>query len=419
MLAELALTAARRSEQALGPGSAVLVIGAALDTTQGEPRRTLLLAGMGAAIRASDARAFATFRGAWATSGGGADETRGLSLVARLDANGLAAEALDLARAERERFDGAHAAHALAALVERHGRSEEAAALFSRAAKLAAGTPLAARAARAALRHAPPERADEAEAALTASSDPREALRLADAALGAAGLYTRVRVLDRLAELASDARWAESTLRIAARYADLRGAALGALERDRLLSIATRAGAPAGIREALAGRGASKVDEAAARDALMGHAPRTEPADRGTAMALRALAACVREDGSASLLLSALTAHAPSPAGWTAALVGLSHAPSRAAAITCAERWLALDVAPPLGFAALAEALARAEAPALAERAWQQAIRANERGARARLGALLAARARRAYAAGDRETAKTLLERSLAIDPEV
>lgn len=409
MLAELTIAAARRTEQALGPAAALLVIGAALETAEGEARRTLLLAALGCATRAGDAGAFASLVGRWASSDEGQGDPRASSLVARLARAGHAELARRLAKADVARHRSAHALFALAAL-------DDDAALFREAAALAAGTELAERATRAALHRAPPEHADEAEAVLRASPNARDVLRLAPSALASPRLYARVRTLDRLAELAAMAHTRTAALRIALAHADLRGAALGELERDRVLAIARTASAPASVIETLAGTSRPESEQAA-REALMGHAPSTEPADRASAVALRALAAVVAEQSSASLLLSALLAHPPSPAGWTAVLAGLARPATRAAAVSCAEAWLALDIAPPRGFAVLAAALERADAGAAAERAWSQALRANEDGARRRLGAILSRRARDAYAAGDREGAKALLERSLAIDP--
>lgn len=394
-----------------------MVVSAALDTAEGEPRRTLLLAGLGAAARGNDAAGFASLTAHWARSGGESNDKRGVSLIARLEQSGRVELARVLARAEIERHRSAEALFALASLVERDAREDRSAGLWSESAKLAIGTPLQARAHRAALRHAPSERADEAEAAI-AGGDVRDVLRLAPAALTSARLYARVRTLDRLAEIATDESSQAAVLRIALTYADLRGAALGALERDRLIVIATRCHASPNVALTLSGRAPSSIDEAAARDALMGHAPRTELPDRAAMVALRALASVMAEDSSGSLLLSALVAHPPSPAGWTAVLAGLSRASTRSAASRCIDRWVPLGVAPPRGFSVLATALERAEADTLAESAWLQAIRANEKGARQRLGAALEVRARAAYESGDRATAKSLLERSLAIDPD-
>lgn len=407
MLAELALATVRRTERALGPAAALLVLGAALETAEGEARRTLLLAGLGAAVRAGDRGAFASLSARWASAGGGARDERGVSLVARLAAAGQDALARTLAVAEIERHRSGEAVLALAAL-------DESGALFEEAASLGAGT----RATRAALAHAAPERADQAEAALAASSDACDVLRLARAALASPRLYARVRVLDRLHELADQRVTRTAALRIALAHADLCGAALSPIERDRVLAIATRAEAPVRILETLTGRAKPTVDEAAARDALTGHAPSVDSPDRASTMALRALAAVMTEQSSAALLLSALVAYPPSPAGWTAVLEGLARPVSRAAAARCAEAWIGSGVAPPRGFSVLAMTLERAELPVLAQRAWMQAVRANDKGARKHVGEVLARRACAAYEACDRVGAKALLERSLAIAPD-
>ncbi len=401
MLAEITLATLRRAERALGPSAAITVAQAAVDAAEGPLKRTLLLAALGLAIRAEDAGAFARFAGEWASAGGSASERRGLSLVARLASVGPLASAQRLARAELERHRSPEAALALAALLAREGRIDE--ALWREAGAIGA---------RAALAYAPPERADEAEAALGASRDMREVLRLAPVALTSPRLYTRVRVLDRLLDLGT-----MPALRIALAHVDLRGAALSPIERDRIVAIAKRVRAPQPVLDALEGRGASPVDEAEARDALVGHAPARESADRAVTLSLRALAAIARDE-SAELLLSALAAHPPTSVAWTAAIAGLAKARSREAALGCATRWIEAGVAPPRGFATLASALARAGSPALAERALGQAIRASEPGARERLAQILEHRAREAYAAGDLAAAKALLERSLAIVPD-
>ncbi len=418
MLAEFALAAARRAERALGPGAAVAIVSATLETTEGEARRTLLLAGLGAAARAGDTGAFASFARQWAGTGGDASERRGLSLIARLEANGGADLAARLARAEVDRHRSADALFVLAAIAEREGASERAVELWRESSERATRPDVGARSERAALRHAPPERAEEAEAALTASRDARDVPRLASAALGSSRLYARVRTLDRLLALADDPTLGTAVLRVALAHADLRGPALGALERDRIAAIAARARAPARIIDALSGRAASAIDEAAARDALLGIAARSDDANRSDTLALRAIAAVATEASSASLLLSALAAHPPSPAGWTAVLSGLADPRSRPAATACADRWIECGVAPPRGFSVLASTLDRAGNAALAERALVQAVRANERGARRSLGASLERRAHVSYAAGDRAGAKALLERSLIIDPD-
>ncbi len=412
MLAALVIATARRAEGALGPGAALAVITAAIESADDADRRTLILAGLGLALRAADAGGFERLAARWERTQGETSERRMVSLVARLDADGQRERALRLARAEVERHRSADALFALGALAT---RADEAAAALAEAAALPG--PVAERAARAALGHAPPERAEAAEAALAVSTDPGEALRLAPAALGSPRLYGRVRVLDRLADLAHAPSTRAAALRIAVAHADLRGARLSAIERDRLVAIATATGADAALVRGLAGTAPSAVDETLAREALLGRAPADGP-DRAATLALRALAAVVAASSSAPLLLSALAAHPPSPAGWPAVLSGLAAPASRAAAAACAERWIGAGVAPPRGFAILASTLERAEHPALAERAWQEAARASERGAREALGALLARRAHAAHLAGDRAGAKALLERSLAIDPD-
>lgn len=417
MLAALVLAAARRAERAIGPGAALAMITAALETAADDERRTLILGGLGSAARAGDAAAFERLAARWETTGDDVRELRMLSLVARLDADGQLERALRLARAEVERRRGAEALFVLGALLEQAGRTVEAVDAWDEAARRAPGSAVAQRATRASLRHAPPEHAELAEAELARSPAPADAIRLAPAALASARLYARVRVLDRLAELARDPGARAAALRVAVAHADLRGGALTPIERDRLVAVARAAGADDRLVRAL-GRGAeSDLDESAARDALIGRAPAEGP-ERAATLALRALAAVVAASGSAALLLSALAAHPPSPAGWTAVLAGLAAPASRAAAARCVERWLDALVAPPRGFTSLASALEQGALLDLAERAGLAAVRAGESGAREALGALLASRARAAYLAGERAKAKALLERSLAIDPD-
>src|SRR5258706_3066292 len=143
MLAELDLRTARRAEQAMGPAAAIVVVTAALETSAGEARRTLLLAGLGAAIRANDASAFAAFTTHWARAGGAAGETRGVSLVARLGERGETARARQLARAEVDRHRSAEAVFALAAILEMDG-DDAFPALYREPPTLGAGTPIAA-----------------------------------------------------------------------------------------------------------------------------------------------------------------------------------------------------------------------------------------------------------------------------------
>ena len=411
MLAEFVLAAARRAERALGPDGAIAVVRAALDATEGRAQRSLLLAGLGAAARAGDASTFAAFAARWARSSGDVD-ARGVSLVARLANAGHEDLARVLARAELERDRAPAAIFALAALSD----SAHASPLFeevSRRDRL-----LADRARPITLAQGAIEALEAADAALAATHDSSDVLRLAPIALGSPRLYARVRALDRLLELAAEPRTQPSALRIALAHVDLRGAALGALERDRVGAIARRAGAGASTLDAIEGRGVSKLDEAAARDALAGITKNEDGPDRAMTLALRALAAVLCGDGTAPRLVSALAAHPPSPTAWTVVSSALVREPTRAAACDYLERWIDHGVAPPRGFTKLAAILDRIDRPAQAEQALTQATRANEPSARRRLGATLERRARAAYDAGDLRMAKTLIERSIAIDPE-
>lgn len=414
MLAALTVAAARQAEAAFGPGPALGVIAAALDGTDDEGRRALLIAGLGLAVRGGERAAFERFAARWETCGGGAGERRGLSLVARLDAAGHATEALRFARAEVTRHRSADALFALGALEADAGRVDAARAALDAAAALEARPT---RYAAAALAHGPSERADEAEAALAAASDSATAIRLATTALGSPKLYARVRVLDRLAELAVVASTREAALRVAVAHADRRGASLTPIERDRLALVGLRAGASVDVVRALATGAPPTVSDHEAREALLGRTP-AERGDRATTVALRALAAVVAESGSAPLLLSALAVHPPSPPAWTAAITGLRAPSTRAAAATCVDRWLSSGIAPPRGFGPLGSVLVRAELPALAQRAFAEGVAAADRGAREAFAAWLAERGQAAYQAGDRAEARRLLERSLALVPD-
>lgn len=413
MLVELTLGASRRAEETFGPGAAVRVAAATVETLDAEVRRTLLLAGLGAAVRAGDTEAFASFAALWAASGDEPD-LRALSTVARLVEAGEIELARRLARAELERAPTAAARFVLASTIE---ESEPARARELYLEAVGGDPALAARARVAALSLEGADAHEEALAAIDAGADAATTLRLAEIALASPRLYARTRVLDRLRELALEPAHRAVALRIALAHADRCGAGLGALERDRITEIARVASADAEILQALAGQARPAVPVELARAALAGQAPTTELPDRAAMLGLRAIAGAVRDE-SATLLLSALAAHPPSPLGWSAVVLGLRSAPSREGALACAERWVEKGIAPPGGFLALAGELAALEEPRLAERAMAEAVRAHERDARTHLGIALERRAHAAYAAADLPLAKSLLERSLRVDPE-
>jgi hypothetical protein len=394
MLAEIALSAMRRAERTVGPAAALAIARPALETVRGPARRTILLAALGTAIRGVDHVAFAELTRAWARSGT-EEDPRALSLVARLVDVAQLDLAARLATAELERRRSAMALLSVAVLTAER-------TLLVEAAERARGDEVD-RVVRARLALGTIEDADAA--ADLVARDERDALALAPTALMARGLYARVRTLDRLVALTSSESTRLSATRIAFAHADLRGASLSAIERDRVGVIA------ASVREERSG---PSTDDA--RAALAGTSPAHDPAD-GATLALRALATAVRDDPSSEPVFAALAAHAATPVGWTAVMTALSRRRTAGAA-ACVERWLDDDVAPPRGFTMLAALLAQAGQTALAERTMLLAARANETGARAHVGGVLAHRARLAYDAGDLGTAETLLRRALAIDPD-
>lgn len=415
MLVELTLAAARRAEETFGAGAAVRVVAATIETLDGTARRTLLLAGIGAAVRAGDVEAFSSFVEYWESTGDEVD-ARVLSTVARLLDAGEHDLARRLARAELARASTQAARFVLAVVLEEEDPAR-ARDLYLDAAS-GGDTALAAQARSAALALDDGGAHEEAIAALDAGVDAVTALRLAETALASPRLYARARVLDRLREIAGDPSRSAAALRVALAHADRCGAALGELERDRITEIARAASADGEISRALAGTAPPAVPVELARAALAGEAPTKELPDRAAMLALRVLAAAARDE-SAALLVSALATHAPSVLGWTAVVAALRSPPSREAALACAERWIERGVAPAGGFLALAGELAALGSPLLAERAMAEAVRAHERGARTHLGIALERRAHAAYAGSDLPLARSLLERSLRVDPEV
>ncbi len=413
MLVELTLAAVRRAEETFGPSAAVRVVAATVETLDGQARRTLLLAGLGAAARAADAEAVASFAARWERSGDEPD-SRALSTVARWVEVGEMDFARRLARAELERAPTAAARFVLASTIE----DREPARARDLYREVVAGDPaLAARARIASLALEGSDAHEEALAMIDAGADAATTLRLAEAALASPRLYARARVLDRLRELAADPRSASCALQVALAHVDRRGGELGELERDRVIEIARAAHAPADVLGALGPSAPPGVPVEIARAALAGDPPRAELADRAATLALRILAATARDE-DATLVTSALAAHAPSVLGWAAVIEAVRTTKARRAALDCADRWLDRGVAPACGHLALAGELAAAGAPELAERAMAQAVRASERGARAHYGVALERRAHAAYAAHDLPLAKALLERSLRVDPE-
>ncbi len=424
MLAELVISMSEQAHRAIGASAALGVLRAAIgrDIT-GADRRTLLLRAMGIAVLSSDLTTFEALASRWSASGGEGGERRGLSLAARLHESDRVAFLALLAQAERARFRSADALFVLAAAREREGRRDAAEALFAEAASLAgaSGDPVGVlRAERELLRLGRSAARDREAVAVFESAPPREALRLAATALTARGLYARVRVLDRLHQLAIDPVLGPTAVRAAIGHADAHGARLSELERDRVLGIAARGRVDPSLLAQL--RGGVPVPEpfrARARAALSGNLlgpTPNEAAARRDWLGLVAIAALARGEPAAALTpLAVLSREKASAIAWTAALVALGQGPARAAALTCVAAWVDDAVPPPRGYLGLVSALDRAGARGLAERALEHAAASSEPGARARLGSRLEERAREAYARGALEEARALAVKAIAL----
>jgi hypothetical protein len=425
MLAELVLGMAEQAHLRFGVSAAMGVLRAAIDRDlTADDRRTLLLRAMGLAILSNDRESFEAFAARWSTSGGDGAERRGLSLVARLHEDDCIELMSVLARAELARSRTPDALFVLATARERQRDLAAAERLFAESASLAALTGDAVRAARAErelLRVGRSTARDREGAAAFDSAPPREALRLAAAALTARGLYARVRVLDRLHELVLDPALRAAVVRIAVAHADGHGARLSAIERDRVLAILDRAAVDPAIL-ALLREGAPVAEpfRARARAALSGNllGPMpSETSERRDWLGLVVLAAIARgEPRSAVTPLVALAKHEPSSIAWTAALTALGQPLLRVEALACVERWIDRGVPPPRGYASLVKPLEHASAPALAERALEEAAVRSETGARARLAKKIEKRARDAYARGALEEARALAVRAIALE---
>jgi hypothetical protein len=412
VIAQLTLAAMERAER-FGARAAWRVALAALDAGLAETdARSVVLRALGAAVRSGEGDVFAEAVARWASAGGESTEPRGLSLVARLAAEGHDAWAMELAEAEAVRFGSSDAFLVCAALHDAAGdRARATARLEAAFAAPSIDAAARARVARARVLADPTTAAERAKELSTAS--PREALRLARSALEAKGLYARVAALDRLAEVARDPSLARAALRLALRHVDRRGAGLTDIERDRVRQLAVIAGAPAETIAAI-DHPAPTTTEARARAALMGDAP---TGGEG-AIPLVVLAALSRgEVARASAPLDALARSADAaPIEWTAVMTALAHASLREKALACVSRWLEADAPPPRGWLALAALLERVASSSLAERALERAVAAAERGAHAALADRLERAAWAAYDRGDLELAERLATRAVALE---